>query len=892
MLETTISINQPSYRKLRPSARWPNQTTTLTRSAVADTGAQLCVSGPEIIEQHPHLKRWLLPTKIPLRGVNRRRLTVLGALIVNIKCLSGETKEVMYVCEDVRGMCLSLTALKNLNIVNKEFPIASGSVTTITKSDEPTNQVKLAPCGCPLRTPPPGLPDKMPFPATDEYRQQIQDWIKERYSTNAFNTCPHQKLQTMKGEPLKIIFADEHTPYATHKPIPVPHHWKEEVKRQLDSDVALGIIEPVPQGTPTKWCARMVVVPKKDGKPRRTVDLQNLNKVTLRETHHTPSPFNIVSIIPPGKKKTVLDAWNGYHSVLLSPDARDATTFITEWGRYRYLRAPQGFHASSDGYTKRFDDITSGFPRVTRCIDDSLLWDDDTANSFWHTLSYIQFCAKNGIVFNPEKFKFAEDTIEFAGFDVTLTGYKPPSKMIKAIQDFPSPSNITGVRSWFGLVNQISYTFSQAQIMAPFRELLERSRPFYWDDTLESIFQESKKQIVSSIMDGVATFEVSRPTCLGTDWSKTGIGFTLSQKHCSCPGTDPLCGTNHWKVVYAGSRFTTDSESRYAPIEGEALAVLFALESCRMFVLGCQKLIVAVDHKPLVPIFNDRDLDKITNPRVLKIRERTLLYRFTVMHIPGIKNTGPNTMSRIPVPQSTAPGISVIEQALINNVNTNANMGGIHIARIKKEAAADNEYIQLLKMISAGFPKDKHDVPPEVADYWQMRNELYTIDGVIFAVGRPLIPRRLRQSLLQDLHIGHQGTNAMKANARQRFFWPQMNNQIQQLRYNCRRCNEIAPSQRKEPQTRTPTPDHPFQQVVTDLFHMSGTTYLIYADRYTGWTEVSISKNPDTKTITNTLRKYFTTFGVPEEVSSDGGPPYNSHDFNTFLRSWGVRHRS
>ena len=186
--------------------------------------------------------------------------------------------------------------------------------------------------------------------------------------------------------------------------------------------------------------------------------------------------------------------------------------------------------------------------------------------------------------------------------------------MIKAIQDFPSPSNITGVRSWFGLVNQISYTFSQAQVMAPFRELLERSRPFYWDDTLESIFKESKKEIVSSIMDGVATFTVNRPTCLGTDWSKTGIGFTLSQKHCSCPGTDPLCGTNHWKVCYAGSRFTTDAESRYAPIKGEALAVLFALESCRMFVFGCNKLIIAVDHKPLVPIFNSRDLDKIKIP--------------------------------------------------------------------------------------------------------------------------------------------------------------------------------------------------------------------------------------------------------------------------------------
>ena len=193
--------------------------------------------------------------------------------------------------------------------------------------------------------------------------------------------------------------------------------------------------------------------------------------------------------MPPGKKKTILD-----HSVPLSPAARDATTFITEWGRYRYLRAPQGFHASSDEYTKRIDDITSGFPRVTRCVDDSLLWDDDIAPSFWHTSSYINLCADNGIVFNPDKFKFAEDTIEFAGFDITSTGYKPPAKLLQSILDFPSPSNISGVRSWFGLVNQISYAFSQAPVMAPFRELLEKSRPFYWNDTLESIFLRFEKR--------------------------------------------------------------------------------------------------------------------------------------------------------------------------------------------------------------------------------------------------------------------------------------------------------------------------------------------------------------------------------------------------------------
>ena len=97
---------------------------------------------------------------------------------------------------------------------------------------------------------------------------------------------------------------------------------------------------------------------------------------TLRNASHSiaiqPSKHH-----PPHKKKSLLDEWNGYHSLPLSKEARDATIFIIEWGRYRYLRAPMGFHRSNDGYTKRFDDITATTGRITRCIDDSLMWDDD-----------------------------------------------------------------------------------------------------------------------------------------------------------------------------------------------------------------------------------------------------------------------------------------------------------------------------------------------------------------------------------------------------------------------------------------------------------------------------------------------------------------------------------
>ena len=90
------------------------------------------------------------------------------------------------------------------------------------------------------------------------------------------------------------------------------------MKAQLDRDVKLGVIEPVPWGEPTTWCSRMVTVAKENGSPRRTVDLQALNNASVRQTHHTPSPFHQAMSVPHNMKKSVLDAWNGYHSLFLT----------------------------------------------------------------------------------------------------------------------------------------------------------------------------------------------------------------------------------------------------------------------------------------------------------------------------------------------------------------------------------------------------------------------------------------------------------------------------------------------------------------------------------------------------------------------------------------------
>ena len=99
------------------------------------------------------------------------------------------------------------------------------------------------------------------------------------------------------------------------------------------------------------------------------------------------------------------------------------------------------------------------------------------------------------------------------------------------------------------------------------------------------------------------------------DFCKTGIGFLLTQKQCLCSKIDPYCCSGGWKVVLAGSRFTKGAESRYAPVEGEALAVVWSLEAARHYTLGNPKLVIATDHKPLLKVLGDRKLEDIDNPR-------------------------------------------------------------------------------------------------------------------------------------------------------------------------------------------------------------------------------------------------------------------------------------
>lgn len=606
---------------------------------------------------------------------------------------------------------------------------------------------------------------------------------------------------------------------------------------------------------------------------------------------------------------------------------RHLTTFITPWGRYRYKTAPQGYIASGDGYTRRYDEIVAEIPNKTKCVDDVLLWSDTLEQSFFQAIEWLDICGRHGITLNPDKFVFGQDNVEFAGFEITTDTVRPCAKYIRAILDFPTPRNITDVRSWFGLVNQVSYAFSMTDKMLPFRQLLKPGTPFHWDGQMNDLFEESKTVIIDEIEEGVRIFDKSKPTCLATDWSKSGIGFWLFQKHCTCPGSQPFCCRTGWKITLVGSRFTHAAESRYAPVEGEALAVVDALDKARYFVLGCENLIVAVDHKPLLKIFGDRSLENITNSRLRNLKEKSLRYRFRMIHVPGVKHlaadgvsrhptgdsekltlqddiaTIDNIISRIPVipisqiftgkQENTVDESDDVDIGLVASASSSLDSLAVRAVTwdlVRTATGSDESMNDLLNLIESGLPEFRHEFPPHIREYFQFRDHLYTVDGVVLYKDRVVIPPALRQDVLSALHSAHQGVSSMISRAESSVFWPGITPAITSLRAECNHCNRIAPSNPSAPPIPPMSPDYPFQCVCADYFQHKGVGYLVIVDRYSNWPIVERSSNGAAGLITS-LRRTFVTFGIPDELTSDGGPEFTANSTRQFLKDWGVHHR-
>ena len=151
----------------------------------------------------------------------------------------------------------------------------------------------------------------------------------------------------------------------------------------------------------------------------------------------------------------------------------------------------------------------------------------------------------------------------------------------------------------------------------------------------------------------------------------------------------------------------------------------------------------------------------------------------------------------------------------------------------------------------------------------------------------------MRGEVLDVLHSAHQGVTGMLERAQSSVWWPGITPQIQERRNKCKNCNEHAPSQPRAPPTPLENPEYPFQQIVADYFQEKGSNYLVIADRFSGWPTLLFCGNSTASrtVLIDTLRSYFSTYGIPEELATDGGSTFTAYETKKFLSDYGVRHR-
>ena len=149
------------------------------------------------------------------------------------------------------------------------------------------------------------------------------------------------------------------------------------------------------------------------------MDLSYLSKHRLDESHYTRSASMIAKSVPGNVYKSTLDCVDGYHGIPLAEEDRHKTTFATEWGKFRYMQAPQGYLSSGDSYRKYTDTILENCPSTStekdfeKIDDDVITWSETMDRAFNRICSILSHCNKHGLVFIAAKFRFARRKVDF-----------------------------------------------------------------------------------------------------------------------------------------------------------------------------------------------------------------------------------------------------------------------------------------------------------------------------------------------------------------------------------------------------------------------------------------------------------------------------------------------
>lgn len=417
-------------------------------------------------------------------------------------------------------------------------------------------------------------------------------------------------------------------PPQVQKPYKIASYSEEQwLREQLDTLLRLGVISP----STSAWMSPVVLVKKKNGDLRLCIDYRKLNAVTQVDPYPVPHIQRVMANMAGNKYYASLDCRSGYWAIKLDPADAHKTGFTTPFGNFQFNRTPFGLVNAGASYQRLADRITHDLPFCEPYIDDTFLFSKTWAGHIANLRTLLTRYREYGLKLNAAKCNWAASHIQCLGYIVGEDGIKVDPDKVSAVVNLPTPQHVSDVRSFVGMCSYYrGFIPNFAALAEPLQRLTKKGVPFEWDARCEAAFTALKAALTSA--DVLRLPDWSRPFILTTDWSTVALGAVLSQ-------VDPSSGLEY-PVAYA-SRALTPAESRYAPLEGECLALCWGIEKFHYYLYG-REFTVHTDHHSLQWLNTVRFHNSKVERWALKLQE----YKFTVVYKKGVDNAVADHLSR------------------------------------------------------------------------------------------------------------------------------------------------------------------------------------------------------------------------------------------------------
>lgn len=647
----------------------------------------------------------------------------------------------------------------------------------------------------------------------------------------------------------------------------VPVALRKKVEQRLEELLSADIIEPVNE--PSQWVSPLVVAVKDNGDLRLCVDMRRANTAIKRQTHPIPTLDDFLTRLKGARFFSRLDIKDAYHQVELDEESRHVTTFITHQGMYRYKRLMFGVCSAPEHFQRIMEQLLSKNERAMNLQDDIIVWGEDEETHAKALNSVLAVVRERGILLNNKKCEFGVQQTEFLGHHLSRAGVKPTDEKIQSVRSFRAPRTAEEVRSFLGLVSYIGrFIPDLATKTHSLRSLTKSSQKFSWGGEQQREFEQLKALVAD--LPTLAYFDNDRRTRLIADASPVGLGAVLVQFEDETE-LKPL-------IISFASKTLTPTETRYCQTEKEALALVWAVERFKIYLLG-RKFELETDHRPLVAIFRPT-----SNPpaRIERWVLRLQSFSFDVVYKKGKENIA-DPLSRLSVNKDLEEFDESDDNLFIRAVLESV---AVDVDEIKQASDIDPQLSVLKDAITTGDWQSEQ-VREMIKEYIPFQNDLSLVEGYVVRGCRLVIPPTLRVRMLDLAHEGHPGETLMVSRLRDRVWWPGIDKDARRTVQQCEGCRLVSKASGPEPMTRRKMPQEPWLDLALDFLGPlpSGDYLLVVVDYFSRYMEVRWMRKITAEETMNHLEPIFVSLGYPRTITLDNARQFLSLEFSAYCKA-------